>query len=199
MQSFSDIQELKKVAQCFLRERTNALEKDVGHCLQHPYAPFPAIIYCFSTIDLLGALSEGDASRKAKTNNQTKQYMINFMKYSQPVAELLMIIFRHKTVHLAQPKPVVSMDGKLVTWKYSHNDISEHLQLKAEPEVKRLQRTSKILLSADHRFGISIIHFTRDIVESVHGTAGYFQKLETDSVLQNNFDKAYDEIFDPVK
>ena len=56
MKSFSDINELKNVAKSFLTERTNALYKDVVHCLTPPFAPFPAIVYCFSTIDLLGAL-----------------------------------------------------------------------------------------------------------------------------------------------
>jgi hypothetical protein len=199
MKNFSDINELKNVAKSFLRERTNALYKDVVHCLNPPFAPFPAIVYCFSTIDLLGALSEGNASRSASTAYQAKQYMIKFMRYPQIAADLLMGIFRHKTVHLAQPKAVVYLDGKWISWGYSHNDASKHLKLTPVSGVSPLQPSSKISIPIDHSFEISIIHFARDIADSVHGTAGYLQKLETDSGLQNNFDKAYGEIFDPKK
>jgi hypothetical protein len=64
------VNEIKNVAKSFLIERTNALCKDVIHCLNPPFAPIPAIVYCFSTIDLFGALSEGNASRSASTAYQ---------------------------------------------------------------------------------------------------------------------------------
>ena len=53
---FPDQNELKRFARNFTTERINALEKDVNHCLQAPFAPMPAILYCMATVYLMGAL-----------------------------------------------------------------------------------------------------------------------------------------------
>lgn len=86
----------------------DSLENDVRHCLQEPYAPFPALLYRFSTtIDLLGALYAGDATKNAATTRQSADYMQRFMNYTEEQSHLLQSLFRHKIVHLAQPKAVV--------------------------------------------------------------------------------------------
>ena len=55
-------------ARNFLKEKINSLKKDCEQCLfsKHP-APFPALLYCFSVIDLLGALFSGNAEDSAPT------------------------------------------------------------------------------------------------------------------------------------
>lgn len=53
---FPDKNELKRFARNFVIERIDSLQKYVMHCLQQPFASFPAILYCVSIIDLLGAL-----------------------------------------------------------------------------------------------------------------------------------------------
>jgi len=108
MKFFSDANEVIQFSREFVKNRINSLEKDVKYCImeinsQIQYAPFPALLYCFSTIDLLGSLLEGDASRKADTTNNSKRYMKYFMNYTIEQANLLIDIFRHKLVHLAQP------------------------------------------------------------------------------------------------
>ncbi len=52
-------------AKWFIGARLDSLENDVRCCL-NPLAgiqpaPFPAILYCFSVVDLLGSLYAGDA------------------------------------------------------------------------------------------------------------------------------------------
>jgi hypothetical protein len=75
MPIFASLTELEQVAKQFTDERLSALEKDVAHCLTAPYAPFPAIVFNLSTIDLLGALVGGDASRNAPTTTQSAAYL----------------------------------------------------------------------------------------------------------------------------
>jgi hypothetical protein len=94
-----------------VKNRIDSLEKDVKYCVQKPsdlssaaYAPFPALLYCFSTIDLVGSLYEGDASRSVDTVNNSKKYAQYFMNYTEEQSHLMIQIFRHKLVHLAQPK-----------------------------------------------------------------------------------------------
>jgi hypothetical protein len=69
----------------------NSLKNDVNHCVKiEPYAPYPALIYCFSNIDLLGALYGGEAGKNANTTQQqSKNYMKCFMGYSELQSTLL--------------------------------------------------------------------------------------------------------------
>lgn len=101
MSAFASTTELEFFAEHFVGERLRALEKDTQHCLKDPFAPFPAILLAFSTIDLLGALAFGDASKNAPTTRQSFDYMLQFMSYESDQVKLLQGLFRHKLVHLA--------------------------------------------------------------------------------------------------
>ena len=102
---FKTANELVRHAEGMLRARCDSLSKDVAHCLSKPYAPFPAILYCFSTIDLFGALASGRGDNKRPATEHSKTYAKTFMHYPDPIPTLLMGLFRHKLVHLAAPKP----------------------------------------------------------------------------------------------
>lgn len=119
MPVFASQSELETFAERFIKPRLEAL-KDTQHCLTPPYAPFPAILLCFSTIDLLGALAAGNAGPRAPPTAQSVAYMRCFMNYSADQAELLQKLYRHKLVHLAQPKTAVAHSGKMVTWCHEH-------------------------------------------------------------------------------
>ncbi|MEJ2407506.1 MAG: hypothetical protein P8171_25230 [Candidatus Thiodiazotropha sp.] len=190
MRRFTEQNELIRFASEFVTARVEALQKDVAHCLQEPYAPFPAIVYCFSTVDLLGALYAGDASKKAHTSKQTSDYMRRFMHYTDEQTKLLMEIFRHKIVHLAQPKAVSEYSGKKVAWRYWHDNADRHLKLTKLKELVQLQLTSSWSISADHEFEFSISHLVKDIVESVQAPGGYLHTLKLDTNLQDRFEKA---------
>jgi len=125
MRRFAQQTELITHARDHIENRVNSLEKDVRHCLQGELAPFPAILYCFSTIDLLGAFVCGRADKKAPTTAQSIHYMTSFMGYTTENANLLLNLFRHKLVHLAQPDPIVRRDSELITWRYYHNNRRE--------------------------------------------------------------------------
>ena len=170
-----------------LKERVDSLKKDCEHCLfkDHP-APFPALLYCFAVIDLLGALYAGDASPEAKTTKQSKDYMTGMMKYPEETAELLQKIFRHKLVHLAQPNPRTKHSGKRYLWWGCH-ESNRNLHLKIEPTGQK----------DECRFCISIWDFVVDIEDSVFGSNGYMDQLTRNvENLQPNFKKAHKQIME---
>jgi hypothetical protein len=122
---FPNKNELKRFARSFVKERIDSLEKDVIHCLQPHYAPFPAILYCLSTIDLLGALNAGQA---AKIQIQTGMWTLQ-QTQNNTCRNIWVIPMRHKLVHLAQHKPCISYNNKVVTWEYVHDYTPKHLIL----------------------------------------------------------------------
>ncbi|MEK7313420.1 MAG: hypothetical protein AAB065_03000 [Deltaproteobacteria bacterium] len=193
MNIFKDEKEIINHAVKFIEERTESLKKDVEHCLRKPYAPFPALLYCFSTIELLGALHGGNA---AKSGNQPQKYLKNFMHYTKEQMDLLMKIFRHKIVHLAQPSPVIKYNNNYISWHYYHEKHENHLKLvKHNHRVKFLFTKSKYI-EYTHEFNISIAGLMEDILKSVNKPQeGYLAQLKNNVGLQKNFKEAYTAIY----
>ena len=148
-------------------------------------APLPALLYCFATIDLLGALYDGNAISFDTISKRAKNYMVHAMKYPEEKAKLLQEIFRHKIVHLAQLQPKVKVDGKVFTWRYDHDDRARHLALREVDSENDV-----------FEFSVSIWSLAEDIAKSVTGTDGYYEKLYQRESLRVNFEKAYSQIFD---
>jgi hypothetical protein len=177
------------VADRFLRERCDSLEKDVRHCVLHDGAtpdwpaPFPALLYCFSTIDLLGALYSGNASRNAPIAEQANDYIIDVMKYPALQADLLQRQFGHKLFHLAQPKPRIAHSGHVYYWGYTHSDSRLHLEIIPRPGS-----------ASDFDFWISITSLAADITDSVFRSGGYLDMLRGSPKLQDNFSRAHQQI-----
>ena len=168
----------------FLKERIESLEKDVTHCLNKPYAPFPAILYCFSTLDLLGALYSGEGKKKTGISKRTADFMKVVMKYKERDMKLIQELFRHKIVHLAQPGPIVELDSEKYSWGYCHNDTNKHLFYENVNEKY-----------FKYRFWVSIQELVNDIRKSIFGTDGYLSKINQKESLLKNFIKAYEEIY----
>jgi hypothetical protein len=204
--------ELKGFARFFIGERIRSLKKDVDHCLREPFAPFPAILYCLSTIELMGALKEGEASAHPSKSREyvdpcdgtTKQmgvnapainYMRDFMNYTDEQICLLMQLFRHKLVHLAQPKVIVKRNCKIVSWHYEHENRGKHLLLETAPKDTKVVVKSGWEIDVDQIFTISIRHLAEDIEDSVYEHGGYFDKFETDTILRDNFKNAIEAFY----
>jgi hypothetical protein len=189
-------------ARKLLKERIESLKKDVAICLNGD-AAFPALLYCFATIDLLGALYCGNAKYNAPTSDQSLKFMKEVMLYPEEKAVLLLEVFRHKIVHLAQPKPsVLIRDGKYVDknrnpkplfkqiynnaylWEYHHNNRGIHLDI-IPTEKQNI-----------FYFKISIWSLVKDIENSIFGSNGYIDKLVNDSTLRKKFERAWKEIFE---
>jgi hypothetical protein len=188
-----------------IEERLTSLQKDVKACLESHRA-FPALLYCFSTIDLLGALYTGYAMEGSKTRGNFKEFVTKFMKngsstmrepYTPFQTELLQDIFRHKIVHLAQPKLVVKKDNKLIAWRYEYPNTSGHLALE---QISHKKVVRHILtphdMYYDHIFVISITQLMYDIMDSVIRSDGYYSRLRSNyKSLRENFDQAMDRLY----
>ena len=199
MKSFNDDIELLKFARVFVSEKLSSLDKDVDHCLSIPYAPFPAILYCFSIIDLLAAFYSGQANRQSKTSDNAATYMKDMMNYTEDQCHLLQQVFRHKIVHFAGPRTAYNYNGKIITWHYRHDSPEKHLTIESTQLGAYVQPTSKIKQNITHVFWISIKQLLEDIKQSYHGPNGYYSKLCADLNLRKNFDDAVFEMFSSIK
>ncbi len=217
---FNDNAALLSFAQKFVGDRVSALKSDVGVCLgRKPYATFAVLLSCFSTIDLLAALCSGEAARDipvpgklgkfrpARTTANAKHYMTTFMLYTDEQAAILQALYRHKTVHLAQPGPiVVDAQGRRISWLCNHT----HSNM-LTPEVPRSPMHLTVQPSAgatipvadgwtvpcDHLFWVSLNDLLQDVVDSVHRpSTGYLSKLSDDADLQAKFSLAIEQIYD---
>lgn len=187
-----DTNKILTMARNFLAERLGALEKDVRYCILENQgtpgwpAPFPALLYCFSTVDLLGALYGGDAENAKGISERSRVYMTEVMRYPEEKAQLLQKVFRHKIVHLAQPLPRKKHNGKIYTWGYHHDLRDAHLSVVPTGSTDEL------------RFWISIWTLVEDVVHSVQKPKGYLHRLETEADLRTKFETAYEQIANPL-
>ena len=195
-----ELNEIITISRNMLKERTDSLRNDVKRCLVEckdtQAAPFPALLYCFSTIDLLGALYGGNAV--GNTTQQARDYMTDIIRYPKEKVYLLQTIFRHKIVHLAQPNPRCKIDSNrlkeklniefgLYVWGIKHNDHNKHLII----EDLGNQGEKKLLC-----FWVSIESLVIDIIDSIEKPNGYLHRLENEPNLQRNFIQAYEAIQD---
>jgi hypothetical protein len=92
------------------------------------YAPFPALLYCFSIVDLLGSLYAGDA-RSRNTTKKAAGYMEKYLEYPNDKVCLLQKMYRHKIVHLSQPKGAILYKKQIIAWSHDERDTSRYLTI----------------------------------------------------------------------
>jgi hypothetical protein len=198
---FSDQRELVQYARKFVLARVDSLENDAKRCYCNDtttaHAPFPALLYCFSTVDLLGALYCGNATKdNPNLSKQPREYMQRFMNYTSEQTNLLQSLFRHKLVHLAQPKAVIKKGSKYISW-YSYKENPEkHLVLEELAEEQTLPITSSRTIKYNCVFHVGVLDFVKDIRTSVEKATGYLTLLETTPDIQDKFEQAITQIYD---
>jgi hypothetical protein len=119
-------------------------------------------------------------------------------KYSEEHADLIQEIFRHKIVHLAQPRLVINHENRLIGWRYEYPETLNHLKIENTGEKKQVKQIlTPYNIYYDHIFIISITQFLFDIIDSVlRERDGYFAKLKSGyKNMQINFDNAIKEIY----
>lgn len=195
MTLFQDAHELIQFARRFLTDRTDSLWRDFQVCTVNATAAFPAILYTFATIDLLGALLGGDGKSEKSTTDRAKAYMRRFMHYSDDQCSLLMDQFRHKIMHLAQPRAVIAFKNTRTSWHYWHDDSAHHLKLAPIDLPAAVQVTSAFIVTINQEFQISIRHLVCDVIDSVHAPSGYVHSLAADTDFQDRFGKAIGDIY----
>jgi hypothetical protein len=191
---FPDRNELKRFARHFIKGRIDSLKKDVSHCLNGD-ATFPALLYCMSVIYLLGELNAVDSG-----TNTTKSimYMQELMGYTRVQSDLVMKLFRHKLVHLAQPRPIAvypENSTNVVTWQYVHSDSKMHLLLEELPPKTKIQIIPGWKIEVNQRFTIGIWQLVEDISNSVYRHGGFLDKLEHRQDLQTKFSNFIEGIY----
>lgn len=198
MSRFANPQVLLEHAMHFINRRMDSLKNNVSHCVKtEPYAPYPALIYCFSNIDLLGALYVGKAAkRNTSTSQQSKNYMKRFMGYTEGQSALLQCIFRHKLVHLAEPLlSVIEYKSRRIAWQYNYYNMVNHLIfVPATTTNNNIQIAPNWNIEFDEIFEISILGLAEDVVKSVYKDGGYLQMLGKDNSLQAHFEEAVEDI-----
>jgi hypothetical protein len=205
---FKDPSQLITFARDFIvSDRLNSLENDVARCLPQKKinneepdpAPFPALMYCFSIIDLLGALYAGNA-RSRKTIENARKCIESFLKYPQD--KLLWQIYRHKLVHLSQPKYAMLHEQKILGWRHNENERYNHLKIVFEEKIVNILPNDMIKVAKLHYDGyynISIHMLKDDIMDSVtRQPDGYLENLSDSRDLQSKFVTAINQIYDPI-
>jgi hypothetical protein len=149
---------------------------------------------------------------KGKINNTTansREYMKAFMKnngtsYTEHDIFLLQKIYRHKVVHVAQPKPVIVDGTNMVTWRYDDDHPTDHLKIETAPTFQPITvYPTPYPIYFNQIFVISILKLAQDIEESVtRPNDGYWDMLINNTVvdgkeLQVNFEVAVRDIYDP--
>jgi hypothetical protein len=194
---FANPQDLLEHAKDFIDRKMSSLKNDVSRYVKtEPYTQYPALIYCFCNIDLLGALYAGKAGKNVNTTQQSKNYMKRFMGYTELQSTLLQCIFRHKLSQLAEPLlSVIEYKSRRIVWKYNHYNVVNHLIFVPTTTTNNnIQITPNWSIEFDEIFEISILGLTEDIVKSVYKDGGYLQMLEKDNSLQSHFEEAIEDI-----
>jgi hypothetical protein len=154
-------------------------------------------MYCFSIVDLLGSLYAGNA-RTGNTTENAARYMEKYMNYPEDKRRLLQKIYRHKIVHLSQPKFAMLYNKQIIAWKHEEGVTSRHLTIDPTPGYVNIPgRSCKIYCNA--QYIISIVTLKDDIKNSVERSpGGYMEDLRNNTDLQSKFVTAINQIFDPV-
>jgi hypothetical protein len=183
---FPERNELKRFTRSFIKTRIDSLKKDVNYCLQGA-AAFPALLYCMSTTYLLGELFAAKPGNDTTTNSLN--YMQDVMGYTRAQSVLIMKLFRHKLVHLAQPRPIAvypENSGNIVAWQYVHSDEQKHL-LENLPSKMKIAIKSGWEIEVNQVFTIGIWQLVEDIEISVYRHGGYLDLFENNEDLQSRF------------
>lgn len=204
---FKDDMELIHFAHKFIvKDRLNSLENDVNRCLltspsakkeepEYAPAPFPALLYCFSIVDLLGSLSAGNA-RSGNTKKNAAKYMEKYLNYPKDKVCLLQKMYRHKIVHLSQPKGAILYNKKIIAWKRDEDLKSRHLTIDSAPGDVDIPGGSR-KINCDAQYIVSILKLKDDIKNSVVRRGGYMEDLRNNTALRSKFVTAINQIFDP--
>jgi hypothetical protein len=201
--SFMNTNELMKFAEEYLvNDRLRSLEYDVNRCLQYDqhnyYSPLPALMYCFSMIDMLGALYGGNAKEKRDSTGMSGNYMKTLMKYPHDKVDLLQKAYRHKLVHLSAPKTAINYNGRTISWKLHDTTKIDHLEINSESGS--IDLFSRGTIGYSGKFTVDIATLKDDIKQSViRDIDGYLLRLQSDIDLQHKFTKAVNQIYEPLQ
>ncbi|MDY6990180.1 MAG: hypothetical protein SWQ30_19230 [Thermodesulfobacteriota bacterium] len=172
------------------RQRIDSLEGDTLRCfwnLREEGAPgcafFPAVMYCFATIDYFSSFWSGwnhKAPKKKgqKPENQTTRitaFMEKYLLYPSKESQIAIAIWRHKLMHTAEPRILRNADNaEVYLWEVGKG-VPNHMVLDPREEPDHF------LLRFDP------LALCRDLREAVFGPEGYSQHLRGMPDLQDKY------------
>jgi hypothetical protein len=124
--------------------------------------------------------------------------MQSFMGYTEQQSELILQIYRHKLVHLAQPNPIYFdyLNNKKIGWLYAHEHHNKHLHLIDLDKSEKQWIKSDWSEEYDQVFVIGIRQLMEDIADSTERHGGYLDMLDSNTNnLRDNFKKAMEEAY----
>ncbi len=187
-------------AKIFVERRLWGFEKDIAICLtpdkNKSHAYMPALMACFSLLDLFSGLYAG------KTSSHSHEQLIKYMRafalpnrYDDDLLKVAYVAFRHKLAHLSHPYFVLNTKKDprlnkikkqmLLTWTISEKAHNPPIWLKSyrRPMITKKHPTPwKIIY--DHRIHISI----RTLADDAMATAQeYLKALNQCAKLKEKF------------
>lgn len=186
------------LARSRFRARIDSLRNDVARCFwdipdrnSPQIALFPALMYCFATVDYFSSLWRGwNKSDPKKDRYQTPRmtdFLVAFLLYPKKEARLAIELWRHKLMHTSEPRRLGSKppETKVYEWQAGIG-LPNHM---------RLQEAG----TPEHSFlPFDCNEFVRDMEEAIFGPCGYFAALRDDPTLQQQYADCFKE-FDDYK
>jgi hypothetical protein len=127
----------------------------------------------------------------------------NGVYYTEYQICLLQEIYRHKIVHIAQPRPLIEINNNKITWRYDDEDLSKHLRVETAPIPQLITAfLTPYSMYFDQIFVISILKLAQDVEDSVtRPNDGYWDMFSNNqtvdgSTLQDNFRCAISDMYD---
>ena len=120
--------------------------------------------------------------------------MEDYLKYPRDKLRLLQKIYRHKIVHLSQPKFAMLYNKKIIAWKHDERIPARNLTIEHKPgDAHILGSYRKIRCDAEYIVSIKAL---KDDIKS--SATRYLADLKNNADLQSKFVTAINQIYDPV-
>lgn len=171
-------------ARDIFRDRVDSLEHDIRRCfwpIAEPGAPgpafFPAVMYCFATLDYFSSFWAGWNRQAPSGQNQTDR-MVAFQElyllYPRKEGQIAIQFWRHKLMHTAEPRLLRDpATNEEYYWSTGANP----------------QNHMRLVVLDTQKFALHFCPpvFARDLREGIFGPAGYFDELRTNPALQTKY------------
>jgi hypothetical protein len=176
-------------------QRLDSLDNDTKRCFAPidglQFAPFPAVLYAFSTVDYFSSAWKGwndpvFGRKKKKRRNQTKRlvaFLARFIRYGKKESQIAVSVWRHKLMHTGEPRLV---RNKTKTEKYGWE-----ISYESPDNMKLVPVTGG---SATHKLVLNPLTLAKDLREAVFGAGRYWDQLQDSILLQARFLRFRNEI-----
>ncbi|MBI3800555.1 MAG: hypothetical protein HY268_26710 [Deltaproteobacteria bacterium] len=148
--------------------------------IQQPHAPgpafFPAVMYCFATIDYFSGFWAG-WNQSGPGKNQTDRmidFLDRYLLYPRKESQLAVHFWRHKLMHTSEPRKLHNADNNEVYVWRTGTGLEHHMELAP-------------LEGQEFCLDLDPLTFVGDLRTGIFGPSGYFQELRGYADLQAKY------------